>query len=261
MQQYIQITRTASNAISICNEYRLISAGALIGTRRTRERTSYTPLRILVQDILDTRIRPTNQHDQPNTEHQRIHHRESDILPCGVPFAFLEDVEPEEGGEVEGEAAAEQARDDAQEVVEEGDRLGDHPGDEGEPGDQSQPDHPAFLGVDVADLRLGEDTAHDVFSDDRGVNAAGDEDDGERETESDTGDQGWSGEDGGAVDVRADEGVDDGAGESIDEYLHDAERPDRLDVVRRRVHFRHETILADGERVGEHDVRRGNKSL
>ena len=68
-----------------------------------------------------------------------------------------------------------------------------------------------------------------------------------------------TGENGRAFDVAADEGVDDRPGESVDGDLDQAQRPDGLDVVFRGVHFGHEAVLADRERVGEDDVRQGQE--
>lgn len=161
------------------------SALTLVGTRGTGKRASDAPFGVFIQYILYTRICTADQHDQAATNHQRVDDGESDVLPGGVPFALLEDGEPEERGEVEGETADEQTGDDAEEVVEKGNGLGDHPGDESEHGDQRQPDDPALFRVDVAELGIREDAAHDVFADDGRVDTARDEDDGQREPERD----------------------------------------------------------------------------
>jgi hypothetical protein len=41
---------------------------------------------------------------------------------------------------------------------------------------------------------------------------------------------------------------------SVDEDFNKTQGPDRLDIVGRGVHLRHEAELAHGERVGEDDV-------
>lgn len=114
--------------------------------------------------------------------------------------------------------------------------------------------------MNVAKLRVGEHAAHDVFSDNSSIDTAGDEDDGKGDAESDAGGHLGAGEDGRALDVAADERVDDGPGESIDENFEQAQGPDRLDVVFRRMHLCHEAVLTDGEGIGEDDVGGGEES-
>ena len=225
-------------------------------TSLTSKRPPHSPRLIALQNILDTSIRAANQDAETNTQHHRIQNRETNILPIGIPFALLEDGEPKEGREIEREAADEQARDDAQEGVEEGNSLGNHPGCYREAGDEHQPDGPTLSRVNVAELRTGENAAHDVFADDCGVDGARDEDDGERDAERDARYHFRAGEYGGAFNVAANEGVNYSSGKSIDEDFDQTERPDGFDIIWWGMHFRHETVLTDSEGVGKDDVCR-----
>lgn len=158
---------------------------AIIRTRRTSKRPPHSALLVALYDILDTCIRATDQHANTNTKHQSVRNGEDDVLPVGVPFALLDDGEPEEGREVKGEAADEQTRDNAKKGVEERNSLGNHPGDDRESRYKHQPDGPTLSRVDETKLRFGESAAHDVFADNGGVDGPRDEDYGKRDTESD----------------------------------------------------------------------------
>ena len=64
-----------------------------------------------------------------------------------------------------------------------------------------------------------------------------------------------------AFNATANEDVDEGSSKSVDEDFDQTQRPDRLNVVFRGVHFVHKAKLAHGERVCEEDVRDGEESL
>ena len=98
-------------------------------------------------------------------------------------------------------------------------------------------------------------------AEDDGVDGAGDEDDGQSNPEGDAAHEVAGGEQGGALDVDADEAVDDGASDGVDEDLGQAQGPDGLDVVARGVHLVHEGELTHGEAVGEDDVGDGDEGL
>ena len=77
---------------------------AQIRARIASKRRPHLARRIPMQDVLNARIRPCNQDDQPNAENQSVQDTQSQILSF-VPLAFLQQVEPEQGREVEGESA------------------------------------------------------------------------------------------------------------------------------------------------------------
>ncbi len=95
----------------------------------------------------------------------------------------------------------------------------------------------------------------DVSAGDRGVDRTRDEDDGQGNAKGNLGHEGPGRQQRGRPDALADEGVDQGTGQRVDDDLDDAEHPDRLDEVLGRVHLVHERELADGEAVREDDVR------
>lgn len=101
----------------------------------------------------------------------------------------------------------------------------------------------------------------DVAADDSSVDGTGDVDDGEGDTKGHLGHEGAGGEEGGGFDVLADEGVDDGTGEGVDDDLDNTQSPDGLDVVLGGVHLVHEGELANGETVGEDDVGDGDHGV
>ena len=94
----------------------------------------------------------------------------------------------------------------------------------------------------------------DVAQRDGRVDAARDEDDGERDAECDLRDERTRGEERGGAHVLANKGVAQRAGQRVDADLDDAAGPDGLHVLVGRVHFVHEAELADGEAEGEDDV-------
>lgn len=101
----------------------------------------------------------------------------------------------------------------------------------------------------------------DVAQRNGGVDGAGDEDNRQRDSESDLGDQRASGQQRRRLDVFADEGVAQRTGERVDADLDSARGPDRLHVLLGSVHFVHERELANGEAEREDDVGHGNESL
>jgi len=70
------------------------------------------------------------QGGQADDEHDDIGDAEDDVVPAGVPLAFLDEEEPEKRREVEGEATDEQTGNQTQQCVEERDGLCDNPGDD-----------------------------------------------------------------------------------------------------------------------------------
>ena len=163
----------------------------------------------MCDDILDGRVGSGTQNDQTNEEYNSIQDAERNVLGRRVPLALLDELEPEERGPVESETGDEERRDETKQGVEEGDGLGDDPGDDGDGGDQREPDGPAGLGVDVLDGAVGEDTAHDITADDDTVDGSGDEDDGERDAESNARHLEAGRQESRAVNIDSDKGIDE----------------------------------------------------
>lgn len=199
--------------------------------RGASKRTTDATLCETDEDAVHARIRATDEDGDADDEDEDIQKREADVLGVGIPCSLFDNVEPEEGGEGEAEGTAEETRDDAQEGAEEGDGFCDHPRDDDQTGDQAQPDAPAFLGVDEADLGSGEEAAHEIFAHHGGVDTSGDEDDGEGDTERYAGDFFGTGKQGRAGHVDTDKGVDDRSGQGIDEDLNGPEQRDGFDIV------------------------------
>lgn len=101
----------------------------------------------------------------------------------------------------------------------------------------------------------------DISADDGAVDRTRDEDNGQSNTEGDLGHEGASREQGGRLYALADEVVDQRARQGVDDDLDGSEHPDGLGEVLGRVHLVHEGELADGEAVGEDDVRDGDEGL
>lgn len=183
-------------------------------------------------------------------------------MHVGVPLALLDEEEPEQRGKVVREAGDEQAGDETEQGAEEGDGLGDDPADDSDGGDDDEPDGPSLDALDVAELLVVlERAVEDVAAHDGAVDGTGDEDDWQGNTECNTGDDAAGGEQSRRSDVFADEGVDDGAGEGVDEDFDQAKGPDGLDIVLLGVHLVHEGELADGERVREDDIGGGQERI
>lgn len=51
-------------------------------------------------NILDTRIKTSDQHDETKDEHKEVHEAEEKVLPR-VPLALAEEEEPHDWGEIE----------------------------------------------------------------------------------------------------------------------------------------------------------------
>ena len=199
--------------------------------RGASERTTDTALCETDEDAVDARIRATDEDGDADDEDEHVQQREADVLDVGVPCAFFDNVEPEESGEGEAKGTAEETGDDAQEGAEEGDGLCDHPRDDDQTGDQAQPDAPALLGVDEADIGGGEEAAHEIFAHHGGVDTSGDEDDGEGDTERYADDFFRTGKQGRAGHVDTDKGVDDRSGQGVDEDFNCPEQVDGFDIV------------------------------
>ena len=234
---------------------------AFVLFRGTGKRPSHRTRLVRIRNIDYTCVRTTNQYQYPNNKDKSIDNREAYVLCANIPFTFLDNSEPEKSWEIETEATDEETRNDSQKRIEERHRLRSNPGYDRKARYQHQPDRPAFLRVHVADLGFGEHAAHDVFADNSGIDAPGDENDGERQTKCYARDQSWGGKNCGAGNIAADEGVDDCSCEGVDEYLDETERPDGFDVVARCVHLGHEAVLADGERVGKDYVGCGKEDF
>jgi hypothetical protein len=196
---------------SIARSHRLTCSCVRLSAARERA-TNAATARVRVRNVSGRRIGAETKDCKADDEDDCVEDREGDVLLGGVPLALLDELEPEEGRPVEGEAGDEERRYQSQQGVEEGDRLGDDPGDDGDGRDQREPDGPAGFGVDVLDRAVGEDAAHDITADDDAVDGAGDEDDGERDAECDARHLEAGGQEGGAVDIDTDKGVDESAG-------------------------------------------------
>ena len=211
-------------------------------------------------DIRNRSVRTRTQRDDTNNKRQQAPRAQPEVLLL-KGAASSEEAEPHDGGDPEAEAGHEQRRGEGQQVGEDGDGFGDDPRDDGEDDDEDDPGRPAGDRVDVAQDAVLEHAAVDVAQGDGGVDAAGDEDDGERDAECNLRNQGSCGEERGGSHVLADEGVAQRAGERVDADLDDAAGPDGLHVLVGGVHFVHEAKLADGEAEGEDDVGNGDEGL
>lgn len=215
---------------------------------------------VVTYDIHDTGVRSTNEDDDANNEAQRVQASVQQVV-LGEGVALADEHEPHHGREVEGEAGDEQGGGDGEQVREEGDGLGDDPSDDGDDGDQRDPRDPALGRVDEADDRVPVHAAVNVAADDGAVDGARDEDDGQGDTEGDLGHEGSGRQEGGRLDVLANEGVNERACEGVDDDLDNAKNPDGLAEVLGRVHLVHEGELADGEAVSKDDVRDGDEGI
>lgn len=211
-------------------------------------------------DIINTGVCASAKRDHANGEDTDIDDAQGDVLGRS-PRTLAKQHEPHESGEVEGEAGDEERRGDGEEIGEEGDDFGNDPGDPGDDGDEDQPGDPAHLRVDEADRRVLVDTAVQQTGQDGGVDGTADEDDGQGYPESDSAQHVAGREQGRALHVLADECVDNGAGDSIDDDLDDTQGPDGLDEVLGSMHFIHEGELAHGEAVGEDNVGDGDEGV
>ena len=200
-----------------------------------------------MKDFLHTGVRAAAQHKQPNDENGSVQHRQGDVLLARIPLALLDELEPEKSGEVEGKTRNEESAHETEKSVEKGNGLGDDESKDGEDGLDAEPHGPSLLALDVANRRVGKGAVHNVPTDYGAVDAAGNEDDGKCDAESDARDRRASGKKSWALDFLSDKGVDEGSGHGVDEDFDQTERPDGLDIVLGGVHLRHEAELADGE--------------
>ncbi|KXT16833.1 hypothetical protein AC579_6798 [Pseudocercospora musae] len=169
----------------------------------------------------------------------------------------MERLEPEKSGEVESEAGDEERGDQTEEGVEEWNGLCNDPANNGDDGDERNPDDPSLLAVDILDRGVLEDTVHDIAPNDCAVDASRDENDWQSDSEGDSRDGEAGTEQSWRLHRLSDKGVDQGTSQGVDEDLDQAQSPDGLDIILWRVHFRHEGELADGEGVCENDVGGG----
>lgn len=72
-----------------------------------------------MKDILNTGICPARKYQETNDEHKGIEGRHHDVVSVFVPLAFLDQLEPEKGGEVKREAGDEKRGDQTEQSVEE----------------------------------------------------------------------------------------------------------------------------------------------
>lgn len=209
---------------------------------------------------MHTGICSCNKHDASNDKDQRIDDAESNVLPAPMPFALFDELEPEQSGKVKGEAGDEERGDETEQGVEEGNGLGNDPANNGNDGDESNPDPPRLLVSHVLDVELVlERQVHNVSAHDSAVDTSGNEDDGERDAECDAGDGEAGREQSGRLDRRADECVDESASQGVDEDFNQSQSPDGFDEILGSVHLRHETELADGKGVCENNVGGGQE--
>ena len=211
-------------------------------------------------DIRNRRVRSRTQRYDTNDERQqarRAHHKV--LFRKRAPSA--EEAEPHNRRNPEREAGHEKRRRERQQVREDGDSLGDDPRDDCEDDDEHDPRRPAGNSVDVPQDRVLEHAAVYVAQRDGGVDRAGDKDDRQRDSECDFGVQRARGQERWGLDVLADEGVAQCAGERVDADLDRAGGPDGFHVVLGRVHFVHEGELTDGETECEDDVGDGDEGF
>ena len=231
----------------------------LIALCRASERTPHITRRILVDDILHTRIRAASQHQNSNQEDDRIEHAQARVLQPIIPLALLYQLEPEKRGEVEREARDEERGDETEECVEEWNSLCNDPSEDCDDGDQADPYGPAFLALYETDGVVGERAVHEVASHDCAVDRARDEDDGKCNAECNPAHGIACGQKSWRLDILSDESVDEPTGHGVDEDFDETKCPDGFDVVLWRVHLGHEAELADGEGVGKDDVGGGQE--
>ena len=74
-----------------------------IRVRIARESTPHAVAVVLVYDVLHRSIRAASQNSDADDEDARIHDGQRDVPPPLVPFAFLDQLEPEERRKVERE--------------------------------------------------------------------------------------------------------------------------------------------------------------
>lgn len=195
----------------------------------------------------------------PYYEAERVQYRQGDVLPTCIPLPLLDEHEPEQGWEVEREATDEQGGDDAEQITEERDRLGNDPSDYNLNDKKADPYSPSGLCVSVADCGVLENTPNYVSSGHGSIDASRNKNDGKRDAECNSRDSKPSRKQCRTAHTVANKSVDQSSGDCVYEYLNQAKGPNRLDVVLGCVQLRHEAELADGERVGEHDIGDGEE--
>ena len=211
-------------------------------------------------NVLDGSVGADSKNDHTNDEAQRVEGIQ-EILLLVARGIVPGDLEVHQGREVEAEAGDEESRADGQQVREEGNGLSNDPGNDGNAGVKSKPDHPALWCVDIANDVVGPDALNQISADDNRIDTARDEDDGESDAESDLGESGTGREQGGRLDRGANESVDDATSDRVDTDLDQAEGNNGLLVVCGGVHLVHETELAHGETVGENNVADSDEGL
>jgi hypothetical protein len=217
-------------------------------------------IRSKLDNIRNRRIRSRAQRNNADNERQQACRTGRQIL-LRERAANAKQAEPHNRGDPERESRHEKRRGQRQQVREDGDSLGDDPGDDCEDDDEDNPRRPSGDGVDVPQDGVLEHAAVDVAQRDGGVDRTGDEDNGQRDTECDLGNQRASGQQRRRLDVLADESVAQRTSECVDADLDRAGGPDGLHVVLGCVHFVHERELTDGETECEDDVGDGDESF
>lgn len=211
-------------------------------------------------NVVDTGIGTSPQRHQTNNQAAQVQCPQHQVLGR-VPLALAHQQEPHQRGEVEGEARDEERRGDGQQIREEGNDLGDHKCHPGDDGDQGQPGDPAHLGVDEANGRVLEDAPMDHAAQHHRVDRTTDEDDGQRNPKRHTLHHAPGGQQGGALHILTNKGVDQRTRQRVDDDFNETQRPDGFDVVLGGVHLIHERELAHGETVGEDNVGDGNEGV
>ena len=129
-----------------------------------------------MNNVLDGSICASTQNDNSDEEHSAVQQGQSNVLLGGEAAAFPNELEPEQGREVESEAGDEEGGDQTEQGVEEGNSLRNNPADDGDNRDKADPDSPATDALDIADWRVGECTVHDVATDNSAVDTSRNED-------------------------------------------------------------------------------------
>ena len=214
----------------------------------------------MTYNIHNTRVCSRNKHNQANGENNSIDRAEDHVLG-GEVASFADKHEPHDSREVESETGDEEGGDNRQKVIEERNHLGNNELENGQDGDDNQPGGPSHLGVDEADVGALEDPAVDQSSQHYRVDRTTNKDHRECDTKCDTAKKATGGQQGGALDVLANESVAQGTGDCVDEDLGETEGPDGLGEIGGGVHLVHEGELAEGEAVGEDDVGQSDEGI
>ena len=104
-----------------------------------------------MDNVLNGSICASTQDDDSDEEHSAVQQGQSDVLLGGESATFPDELEPEQGREVESKTGDEEGGDQTKQGVEEGNSLRNDPADDGDNRNQANPDSPAADALNVAD--------------------------------------------------------------------------------------------------------------